>query len=83
MLASEIFAPSMTLAEKQAFVTVLFAISETIRARREIPSGELYALVCGRTDLDGYQRMLGILKRNELVSETAHVLRWIGPRIPA
>jgi hypothetical protein len=55
------------------------ALAEYIRAKREIPDGELYAAVMSRISLDNYtwciQRLIGA----GLVSKSANVLRWIGP----
>jgi hypothetical protein len=57
------------------------AISEAIRAVGEIPSGHLYAQVCGVITMGDYESIIALLKRAELVSETGHVLRWVGPVI--
>jgi len=61
-----------------AFATTL-AVSETIRELRQVPSGELYATLCGRMSLATYDAMIATLKRTGLVTETAHMLRWAGP----
>ena len=68
-------------AQLKAGLTATVAVAETIRELREVPSGTLYARLCDRMDLTTYEAMIGVLKRAGLVSEAAHVLRWIGPEI--
>ena len=65
-----------------AFATTL-AVSETIRELRQIPSGELYATLCGRLSLADYNAAIAMLQRAGLVTEHAHMLTWAGPEFPA
>lgn len=66
-----------------AFRVVLVA-AEMIRSLGTVPSGELYARFMGYMDLIAYNKMLGILKSSQLVSESsAHLLTWIGPKVDA
>lgn len=46
-----------------------------------LPSGHLYAALMGKVTLDGYQSMIGMLKRAGLIKESAHLLTWIGPQL--
>ena len=62
-----------------AFKTVL-AVAEAIREAGSIPSGQLYAALLGRIDLAGYTKIIDILKRQGLISEDNHLLRWVGPK---
>jgi hypothetical protein len=39
----------------------------------------LYAILCGRIDLPGYEGIIRTLKGAGLVAERAHMLTWIGP----
>jgi hypothetical protein len=64
-----------------AGVQAIAAVAEAIRGLGEVPSGTLYAHVCGTLSLDAYRRVIGILKRAGLVSEENHLLRWVGPKI--
>ena len=64
-----------------AAVQTVAAIAEAIRGLAEVPNGQLYAQVCGALTLDQYQQAIALLKRADLVSESGHVLRWIGPKI--
>lgn len=70
-----------TTHELKAGFNIILAVTEAIREARELPSGTLYALLCGKMDLPTYERMIQILKNTKLVEEKAHMLRWIGPEI--
>jgi hypothetical protein len=63
-----------------AAVQTVAAIAEAIRGLGEVPNGELYANVCGTLDLQQYEQVIALLKRADLVSESAHVLKWVGPK---
>ncbi len=67
---------------KSAF-TMLTAVSEAIREAGRIPSGTLYAVLMGKVNIAGYEKMIGILKGAGLVEERSHELIWIGPRLAA
>lgn len=56
-----------------------YAIMEAIRELGSVPSGYIYARVCGSIPLDTYNQIIGILKKADLVKEEAFVLTWIGP----
>lgn len=73
---------SATVASLEAAVSIMGALAEAIREVVEIPSGELYAMLCGRLTIDEYRAAIRILKRADLVHERGHVLRWVGPTIP-
>jgi hypothetical protein len=64
-----------------AGVQAVAAIAEAIRGLGEVPSGKLYALVCGTLSLEAYERTVGLLKRAGLVEERNHLLTWVGPKI--
>lgn len=66
---------------KSSVVAVILAVSEAIREAREIPSGTLYAVLCGRMTFESYQGVIRTLKNAGLVEERAHLLRWIGPEV--
>lgn len=70
--------------ELRAAFDLLAAVAEAIRAAGEVPSGHLYALLCSKVSLEGYEKILGILVRAGLVEKASnHMLRWIGPAIEA
>jgi hypothetical protein len=54
-------------------------VGEAIRDAGEIPSGHLYAALCGYLDLRTYERIVETLKRSGLIRETGmHMLVWEG-----
>jgi hypothetical protein len=69
-----------TAAQVKAAFQITLAVSEAIREAGSIPSGELYAILCGRVDLQGYDGMIRTLKNAGLISESANMLTWIGPK---
>ena len=62
--------------EIKAGLNILFAISDAIKEAGAIPSGHLYAAVCGKIDASGYERIIQILKNSGVVREQGHVLIW-------
>lgn len=73
----------VTKEQVKAAVSVVLVLSETIRELKQVVSGTLYAQVMGQMTFEQYSSAIGLLKRAKLVSEENHVLRWIGPEIPA
>ena len=73
----------MTATKEQtlAALKIVMAIGDTIRELGSVPSGELYArvMVHGVT-MEGYNSIIGMLKRAGVVKESCHVLTWIGKR---
>jgi hypothetical protein len=69
-----------TKEQAKAAVAALLAIGETIREAKEVPSGVLYARLMQFMDLTAYTRVIDTLKGAGLVTEQAHVLRWVGPQ---
>lgn len=64
-------------------VLVVAAVAEVVRQVGSIPSGNVYANLCGMITLPQYESILTTLKNAELISESpAHLLTWIGPDIP-
>ncbi len=64
-----------------AMVALTATLAEATRASGKIPSGHLYSLVCDKVSIGAYELAIATLKRAGLVSESAHELTWIGPRI--
>jgi hypothetical protein len=73
----------VTKEQAEAGVRIILAISETIRELGEVPSGVLYAQLCGILDIDQYTSIIDNLKRTGLVEERNHLLTWIGPKSEA
>ena len=80
MQANELLNDKPSKAELNAGLQILLAVSEAIREAWEIPSGTLYAMLCGKVTIQGYESMVRTLKNAGLVEETpTHLLRWVGP----
>ena len=73
---------NITSADVGNAVKAVAAVAEAIRELGQVPSGHLYAQLCGTLTIGTYESILGILKRAELVSEQGSMLRWVGPVIP-
>ncbi len=70
---------STTAEQVTAGIRVAAVVGDTIRQLGSIPSGELYAQLMGHMNLDTYNKCIQVLKKAELVEESNHVLRWVGP----
>ena len=63
-------------------VEVYKVVCEAIREVDQIPSGHLYmALMSHGFSLENYNKIIGQLEGMKLISITANVIRWIGPKI--
>ncbi len=72
----------MTATQMAGSLEVIAAVAEAIRELGEVPSGKLYSILMGSgISLSSYTNIIATLKRAELVSESAHVLRWVGPSL--
>jgi hypothetical protein len=67
---------------KAAFL-MLAAVTEAIREAKRIPSGTLYAMLIGKVDIAGYEKMVTMLKNAGLIEEKHSELIWIGPEVSA
>ena len=64
-----------------AAFAIVAAVSEAIRELGTVPSGELYAQLCGKMDIHGYNKIVATLVNAGLVQESSsHELKWIGPQ---
>jgi hypothetical protein len=71
-----------TTQELQAGLTMLHSVAETIREAGELPSGTIYATLTGRVTLEGYEKMLCILRGAGLIAvDDSHLVRWVGPTL--
>ena len=64
-----------TKQEIEATLQTVKAIAEAIRDLGTVPSGHLYARVMGFMSLDQYNQIIGILKRQGLITESYHELK--------
>ena len=58
-------------------VETVLAIAEVIKGLGSVPSGNLYTRVMGFLSLDEYNQIIGILKKQRLIEESYHELKWI------
>lgn len=65
----------------QAYLTAIRSVAQLIYLKKEVPSGHLYAELCGVLNLDQYAGIVGHLKRLGFVKESGFVLKWVGPEI--
>ena len=74
--------PSAT--ELQAGLTLVHAVAEAIREVGELPEGTLYAVLCGKVDKQGWDKLVSLLLGAGLVERRAgHLLVWVGPELEA
>lgn len=71
----------MTKEQIHAAIQATAAVAEAIRELGSVPSGHLYAQLCGKLELGAYQGIIRTLKGAGLVSEKNNVLTWVGPNI--
>lgn len=72
---------NMTPEQEASAVWIAGCVAELVRGLGSVPSGELYARLCGKMDLQTYTALIGALKRAKLVAESNHALSWIGPKL--
>jgi hypothetical protein len=71
-----------TATEVKAALTIMAAVCVAIREAEQIPEGTLYAMMCGRVTMEGWQSMMRQILGTKLVERDAsHMLRWVGPEI--
>jgi hypothetical protein len=68
-----------TQAEVKSALNVIRAVADTIREVKSVPSGHLYAGLMGVMSLSQFEQVVGILTRGGMISNSGHVLTWIGP----
>lgn len=64
--------------EVVAAITTVVALGEAIRDLKEVPSGHLYATVCGRMSLESYQAAIRMLTKAGLIKVENHLITYIG-----
>lgn len=67
----------------KAGLSVVLAVTEAIREAGEIPAGTLYAVLIGKVDLQGFERIVSIVTGSGLVEKRGDLLRWVGPEVTA
>lgn len=70
----------VTKEQVHAAISAIQAIANAIKELGSVPSGQLYAVVMSHCSLSEYQKIIGILKNADLVSESMNVLTWKGAK---
>lgn len=71
----------MAMTIQESAIRLVKAVADTIREVGEAPSGPIYAaLMTHGVRLETYLSCVDVLKKAKLVSESNHVLKWIGPK---
>lgn len=65
--------------KQDAVTQVLGILAEAIKDLGSIPNGHLYAMVMSKLSFESYTGCISILKRQNLISESHHLLTWVGP----
>lgn len=55
------------------------AIGDAIKSLGEVPAGHLYAGVMAHMTLGEFDAIIAVLKKADLISESNHLIKWIGP----
>jgi hypothetical protein len=73
----------MTATKEQlkAGLNIVLAVTEAIREAGEIPAGTLYAVLVGKVDIQGFDKIVSIVTNAGLVEKRGDLLRWVGPSI--
>lgn len=56
---------------------IVAAIAGAIKELGSVPSGHLYARVMGILSIDQYNTVIGILKKQGLITESHYLLTWV------
>lgn len=62
----------------KAALGILSAVADAIRELGEVPSGHLYAHLMSKLSLEQYEQVIGVLKQASLITESNHLLTWVG-----
>ena len=68
----------ITKEQVSAAIRTTQAVAEAIRELKEVPSGQLYARLMSVLSLSQYNQIIDVLKKAGVVSESNHLLKWIG-----
>ncbi len=73
----------MTATKEQlkAGLNIVLAVTEAIREAREVPAGTLYAVLVGKIDIQGFDKIIRIITNAGLIERRGDLLCWIGPEV--
>lgn len=52
-------------------------LGSALKELGEVPSGEFYARLCGKLDIDTYMAAIAVLEKQGSISTKFHLLKWI------
>lgn len=67
----------MKTSQAQVMLAVCHAILEAIRDLKQVPSGELYAVLSGKLSLDTYQSIIEVLENSGRIRVDNHLITFI------
>lgn len=70
----------ISLTQRRAAVSVIMIVGDAVRELGSVPSGELYARLMSKMNIETYNGIIAALKAAGLVEEKSHLLTWVGPR---
>jgi hypothetical protein len=71
--------PDVTTDDVKKAMQIVLVVAEAIKELGSVPSGHLYAQLMSHMTLDTYTKIIGILKKGGMVTESGHLLTWVGP----
>lgn len=70
-------ASEVTKAQVRGAIETVRAVAEVIQTLGSVPSGHLYAQLCGVMGIETYNAIISILKASGHVTERYHELSWV------
>lgn len=61
-----------------AALDILKAVADALKELGSVPSGEFYARLCGKFNLQTYTKIIDTLKRAGLIKVEGHLITWVG-----
>lgn len=77
-LTNQIYPEAITKSDVETALQIVRVVADAIRELGSVPSGHLYARVCGHFSLAQYQSILDTLVRAQLIKVENHLITWTG-----
>ncbi len=62
----------------EAAIGIIRAVADAIKELKEVPSGHLYAHLCGNLSLNEYNQIIEILQKSRLIIVKSNLITWVG-----
>ena len=70
---------AVTKEQLKSALNTIQALGQAIRELKEVPSGILYAQLCGSLSISDYEAAIRLLVKSGVVEKSpGHILTWIG-----